>query len=96
MRKLKRRKCDEAFHGKRFEIVREIKLEPDEDGNPRVFYNLFGMPCRRGFVLRNVETGEKIAVGVDLIKVIAHDYGAVELPVRRRGRPPKNPPPLDN
>lgn len=93
MRAVKRRKCDEAFHGKRFEIVREINLEPDAEGRPRVFYNLFGQPCRRGYVLRNTETGERIAVGIDLIKVIAHVYGAVELPVRRRGRPPKNPTP---
>lgn len=90
MRAVKRRKCDEAFLGKRFEIVREIHLEPDADGRPRVFYNLFGQPCRHGFVLRNLETDERIAVGTDLIKVIAHVYGGVTLPVRRRGRPPKN------
>jgi len=90
LRANKRRKCDAAFQGKRFEIVREIHLEPDENGNPRVFYNPFGQPCRHGYVLRNLETGEKIAVGGDLLKVIAQDYHGVELLRRRRGRPPKN------
>lgn len=84
LRVTKNRKLDETFKGRKFEIVREIHLASDQ-----VFQTRFGNKARHGYVIRDVETGEEMVVGNNLLRLINQRYQAVELPVRRRGRPPK-------
>jgi hypothetical protein len=91
LRASKRRRLDDAFRGRKWEIVHEIRLPRAAPGeHQQMFRTEFGQWGRHGYVIRDVESGKQIVVGNGLLKIIAQRYQGVTLPVRRRGRPPKN------
>lgn len=94
LRATKQRKLDTMFRGRKWEILQEIHLpdEPDANGDYPRFENPFGNKARHGYVIRDVVSGQVVYVGNSLLKIIATRYEGVVLPVRRRGRPPKNRP----
>lgn len=91
LRATKQRKLDELFRDRKWEIVKEFchpRAAPGEDQDKDE--TVLGQWVRRGYVIRDIATDEQIVVGNDLLKIIARRYQGVTLPVRRRGRPPKN------
>lgn len=70
------------FSDRRFEVVREVSGES--------FKTPLGYSAKNGYEVRNVDTGETFKVGKTTLKVMAEEYGAVELPApKKRGRPKK-------
>lgn len=92
LRLVKKRKLDKEFRDRKWEIVQELHMpsEPNEKGEIELLRNPFGGLHRHGYALRDLDTGRVIYVGNHLLKIIANQYQGVTLPVRRRGRPPKN------
>jgi hypothetical protein len=75
----RRAKLDKAFKGKRYTIVKKVKLE----GNDR-FVTPLGHKGKTGVILEEVgNPANKIIVGAVVLRVAADEYGAVDLPRRR-------------
>lgn len=76
-------KLDELFSGKSYVIEKEETLDTAK-ATP------LGYKTKHGYWLRSGD--ERIWVGKALLKTLAEDYQAVELPEpKRRGRPKKDP-----
>lgn len=73
------RKLDDLFTGRTFDIVREIHLDP-----PQVFRTVTGARARHGYILKDRVTGEQIAVGATMLKIINRRYLGVSLPADKR------------
>lgn len=72
-------RMDELFRGRRFDIERTINLPEGQ-----VFITTLGRPARCGYVLRDRASGERIAVGYKMLKVIHELYLGVDLPTSVR------------
>ncbi len=72
------RNLDALFAGRSFEIVSEVHLPVGQ-----AFRTVVGSLARHGYVLKDRETGEKIAVGFKMLKVIHDRYLGVDLPRKR-------------
>lgn len=70
-------RMDAEFYGRKFDIEKTIVLPPGQ-----VFYAFNGRPCRKGYVIRDRETGKRLAVGFLMLKQIHDRYQAVSLPGR--------------
>lgn len=74
-------KLDELFEGQKFDVVEEFHSDVPVT-------TVLGYKTKNGYYLS--DGTDKIAVGKTLLKQIAEQYGAVELPEpKRRGRPKK-------
>lgn len=78
---IREEKMREAFEGKKFVIDSEIHYGPDER-----FETPFGNKGRHGFILRNVETGERLVVGESVLRRISEQFKAVDIPEKKRKR----------
>lgn len=74
-------KLREAFEGTKWKVLKEVHLDEDQR-----FETQFGNKGRHGVILENVETGEKTIVGNTVLRRIARDYGAVDLPPETQRR----------
>ncbi len=72
------RKLDSIFAGRSFEIVSEVHLPVGQ-----AFRTVTGSLARHGYILKDRESGEKIAVGFKMLKVIHDRYLGVDLPRKR-------------
>jgi len=79
------RKLDELFKGRTFDIVSEIHLDQD-----KVFHTVTGNRARHGYILKDRVSGEQIAVGTYMLKIIHKRYLAVSLPPDRRKKVHRN------
>ncbi len=68
---------DRFYKDKQFDLVRAIELPPGQ-----VFMTKLGRPCRRGYVIRDRDTGEEQGVGELVLRLIHDEYHAVPLPPR--------------
>lgn len=75
----KLRKLDEAMVGRQWEIVQEVHLPEGQ-----VFMTEYGGRGRHGYILRDVETGERIVVGRKMLRTIHDRYNSVALPYKTR------------
>ncbi len=71
-------KLDSLFKGRTFDIVREVHLPEGQ-----VFITALGNQARHGYVLRDRATGEELAVGATVLRLIHDRYLGVSLPSRR-------------
>lgn len=78
-------KLDELFTGRTFDIVSEVHLPEDQ-----VFHTVTGNRARHGYILKDRATGEQIAVGTYLLKIIHRKYLGVSLPPDRRKKIHRN------
>lgn len=80
------------FEGRQYKVLREEHLK----GNQR-FVTPFGNKGRHGFILEEIDSKPpfRMVVGESVLRRIAHEYGAVELPSNlvKTPRPPKKPKP---
>lgn len=76
-------KMDEFFKGKKFTIAKEVHLDADKDP----FVTPFGNKGRHGYVLVEVDNAaNKFIIGETMLRQVAADYDAVEMPVKARKR----------
>lgn len=75
----RQRKLDEAFAGRAFEVVAEVNLPPGQ-----VFQTPFGNKGRHGYIIRDRETGDRMVVGKQVLRILHDQYQAVALPQKRR------------
>ncbi len=79
------KRMDELFRGRRFDIEKVISLPEGQ-----VFMTVLGRPARHGYVLRDRESGERIAVGYRMLQHIHDLYLGVDMPARKRERAGRN------
>ncbi len=71
-----------AFEGKKYVIVKEFTLDADKK-----FATEFGNKGRHGFIIQNVDNPEdKKVVGATVLRRIANEFGAVDLPPETKKR----------
>lgn len=73
------RKLDELFRGRTFDIVSEVHLDEGQ-----VFLTVTGSRARHGYILKDRDSGEQIAVGTYMLRIIHTRYLGVSLPPDRR------------
>ncbi len=79
------RKLDELFKGRTFDIVSEVHLDAGQ-----VFRTVTGARARHGYILKDRATGEQIAVGTYLLRIIHTRFLGVSLPPDRRKKVHRN------
>ncbi len=77
-------RMDELFRGRRFDIEKVISLPEGQE-----FVTALGRRARHGYILRDRATGERIAVGYQMLRHIHDLYLGVDLPARKRERAPR-------
>ncbi len=73
------KKLDELFQGRTFDIVSEVHLDANQ-----VFRTVTGARARHGYILKDRATGEQLAVGASMLKIINKRYLGVSLPPDKR------------
>lgn len=79
------KKLDELFAGRTFDIVSEIHLDENQ-----VFRTYTGARARHGYILKDRASGEQIAVGTTMLKIIHRRYLGVSLPPDKRRKHNRN------
>lgn len=75
-------KVREAFEGKHFTVLKEVHLDEDQR-----FETAFGNKGRHGVILQeDGNPDNKIIVGATILRRIASEYGAVDLPPETQKR----------
>lgn len=82
----RQQKLDDLFKGKKFVILKEVRLNEDER-----FRTPLGHTGRHGWIVQEISNPDnKFIVGFSLLQAMHDTYDAVDLPAARlRGRPKK-------